>query len=131
MATHRLRSGRVALSAAFLGLAATSTGACAALPFSGDDEDVAYCTDINEIIVPDNECDDDDDGSHYVRYGKYPRGLKPGSKVPAGGSYFKANDLAARSRLSLGSTFSNGSTVKSGTVGTSGGGDTTNTSSGS
>jgi hypothetical protein len=125
MATHsRLRSSRVALSAAFLGLAATGTGGCSLPgPFSSgaSDDEVAYCTDANEVIVDDDNCDGRS-GNYYVRHGRsYPRGLRVGTKVPAGGLAFLAGDAAARSKFSLGSSFSNGSTIRSGTVGTSGG----------
>ncbi|WP_040392779.1 hypothetical protein [Catelliglobosispora koreensis] len=128
----RLRTGRVMLSAFFLGLAASGTSACSS---SGDDSDTPptfYCTDANEVIVDEDKCDNDRSGLYFLAFAPFfVKGLKPGTRLPSGGSRFAASDTAARASWGLPTTgrISNGTTVKSGVIGTSGSG--TGTTSGS
>jgi hypothetical protein len=126
MVGRRLTSKRVALSAAFLGLAANTLAACG----STDDDEQVYCVDQNDTVVDDDYCDD---GYHGVRpaglfflahSARYPRGLQPGAKLPAGGTKFAYNDTAARTAFGLPSTgrVENGHTVRTGSVGGGGSG---------
>jgi hypothetical protein len=128
MVARRLRSAQVVLSAAFLGLASGGVAACD----SQQEDETFYCVDENDTIVEEDNCDDT-----RVRTGgvgllplfflahssRYPKGLRPGTKVPAGGAKFAYNDAAARSQWGLPSTgrVANG-TVKVGSVGKGGGG---------
>jgi hypothetical protein len=129
MVARRLRSAQVVLSAAFLGLASGGVAACDSQP---DEDEVFYCVDENENIVDEDNCDDTRARSGGVGFlplfflahsSRYPKGLRPGTKVPAGGAKFAYNDAAARSQWGLPSTgrVANG-TVKTGSVGKGGSG---------
>ena len=128
MVARRLRSAQVVLSAAFLGLASGGVAACD----SQQDDEVFYCVDESDTIVDEDNCDDDRARSGGVgvlplfflaHSSRYPKGLRPGTKVPAGGARFAYNDAAARSQWGLPNTgrVANG-TVKTGSVGKGGGG---------
>jgi len=131
----RRNTARIVLGATFLGLAGGGVAACD----SADDDEVFYCVDETETIVDEDNCDDDGRRggagvlplfflAHSSRYAK---GLRPGTKLPAGGAKFAYNDAAARQQWGLPTTgrVSNG-TVKSGVVGKGGGGDGGSRSSG-
>ena len=128
MAVRRLRSAQVVLSAAFLGLASGGVAACDSQP---DEEETFYCVDENDVIIDEDYCDEDGrrTGVGIIPFAflahsaRYPKGLKPGAKVPAGGAKFAYNDAAARSQWGLPTTgrVANG-TVKTGSVGKGGGG---------
>jgi hypothetical protein len=129
MTARRRNTARVVLSAAFLGLAAGGTAACD----SADDDHTFYCVDQNDTIVDEDDCDDDGNGSggffFWAHSARYAKGLKPGAKLPGGGSKFAYNDAAQRAAWGLPATgrISNG-TVKSNVVGS--GGDGSSKSSG-
>lgn len=127
MVARRLRSAQVVLSAAFLGLASGGLAACD----SQQDDEVFYCVDENDVIIDEDYCDEDGRSgvagiipfAFLAHSSRYPKGLRPGAKVPAGGARFAYNDAAARSQWGLPSSgkVSNG-TVKTGSVGKGGGG---------
>ncbi|MEV0719301.1 hypothetical protein [Asanoa sp. NPDC050611] len=123
MTARRRNTARVVLGAAFLGLAAGGLAACD----SADDDHTFYCVDQNDTIVDEDDCDDDGDGRggffFWAHSPRYKKGLKPGAKLPGGGSKFAYNDAAQRTAWGLPATgrVSNG-TVKSSVVGKGGSG---------
>lgn len=130
MSSTRLRSQRIALSAAFLGLAGSMT-ACSSGPDESD-TNVFYCVDEGSTIVDEQNCDDSDKSSrHYLAYGALPIGMLIGAKLT---NYrrFRANDTAMRTSWGLPATgvVSNG-TTKTGIIGRSGSSVGSPTSSGS
>ena len=127
--SQRRRSRDVALVVVPL-LAAAVTG-CGG-------NDTAYCVDQNDNVVNEDDCDDDGNGRggffFWAHSPRYKKGLKPGAKLPSGGSKFAYNDAAQRSAWGLPATgrVSNG-TVKSNVVGSggdSGGGSSSKSSGG-
>lgn len=134
MSARRNRA-RIVLSATFLGLAGGGVAACD----SQGDEETFYCVDQNDTIVDEDNCDDTRAHggvgilplfflAHSARYAK---GLRPGTKLPPGGTKFAYNDAAARTAAGLPATgrVANG-TVTSGSVGKGGGGDSGSRTSG-
>ena len=99
MAARRNRA-RIVLSATFLGLAAGGVAACD----SPAEDETFYCVDENETIVDEDNCDDTRARSgvgvlplfFLAHSSRYPKGLRPGTKLPAGGAKFAYNDAAAR-----------------------------------
>jgi hypothetical protein len=125
MAARRNRA-RIVLSATFLGLAGGGVAACDS---SGEDE-TFYCVDETETIVDEDNCDDTRARSgvgvlplfFLAHSSRYAKGLRPGTKLPAGGAKFAYNDAAARRQWGLPASgrVSNG-TVKVSVVGKGGG----------
>jgi hypothetical protein len=123
---RRLTSRRVALSAAFLGLAAGGTAACDSAPETVEEEHRFYCATEGGTVVNEDNCDDDGDGRGgmffiYHAVG-YPAHIPAGQPVPAGGQRFAYNDTMARSQWGLPATgkIGNGTTTKVGVVGRGG-----------
>jgi hypothetical protein len=113
---------RISLTAAFLGLAAGGTAACDSSP----DEDLSYyCTNRDNVVVDESNCDDSSGGAgaggFFLWRGAGARGLAVGQKVPNGGERFSATDTAARRAAGLPETgrVTNG-TVRTGVVGKGG-----------
>lgn len=130
MADGRLRSGRVILGAAFLGMAASGAacGVSSPEPVSQpynpppppvyeapppvpvqveqppiDYDQVFYCATEDAVIVAEEYCDGEDFGAPYYLYHSraYPRGLRVGVKLPSGGEFFAHADSAARAAWGL------------------------------
>ena len=126
MAGGRHNSARVVLGAVFLGLAAGGTAACDS---QQEEDHTFYCVDQNDTIVDEDECDDRRGvgvgGLFFLAHSaRYAKGLRPGTKLPAGGQKFAYNDTAARTQWGLPANgpVTNG-TVKTGVVGRGGGSD--------
>jgi hypothetical protein len=136
MAARRNRA-RIVLSATFLGLAGGGVAACD----SQDNDEKFYCVDQNDTIVDEDNCDDTSTRSHggvgilplffLAHSARYATGLRPGTKLPPGGTKFAYNDAAARTAAGLPASgrVANG-TVKSGSVGKGGSGGSGSRSSG-
>lgn len=124
----RLRTRTLALSAAFVGLAAGGTAACDdGGPDTVEEEHRFYCTTETGRVVEEDHCDDDGDGYGHMFFIWHsttaPAGLRPGAMVPAGGQKFAYNDKAARTSWGLpasGRIGGNGVTTKVGVVGKGG-----------
>lgn len=122
-----MTSRRVALTTAFLTLAAGGTAACDDSS-DYDEDEVFYCADENGTVVDEDYCDDRRGGGggfflwHSVAFAS---GYAVGTKLPPGGSRFAYNDQKSRTAFGLPATgkVSNG-TVKTNVVG-KGGGSTT------
>jgi hypothetical protein len=121
-----MTSRRVALTTAFLTLAAGGTAACDSS--SETEDEVFYCATEDGTVVDEDLCDDDYDGPRTGPFflwhsAAFVTGYAVGTRLPAGGSKFAYNDRAARSKFGLPSTgkVANG-TVKSNVVGKGGGG---------
>jgi hypothetical protein len=130
---RRLTSRKVALTAAFLSLAAGGTAACDTYsddyesyettwtddsgPYTSDNsggfdeeeeeptDEVFYCADEEGEIVDAALCDDDEGTSSFFLWysPSYPRGLKPGTMLD-GGDYFPAGDRESRRAFKLPAT---------------------------
>ncbi|MEU7908272.1 hypothetical protein [Actinoplanes sp. NPDC049118] len=156
--TRRMTSRNVALTAAFLALAAGGAAACDSsaedewgiddtstytYDSSGDEDyvdeedaeedggEVFYCADADGDIVDEKLCADDGSAAYFLWHSPfYARGLRPGTAL-LGGERFRANDTAARRAFALPSAgkVSNGS-VKTNVVGRGSGGSGISGSSG-
>lgn len=125
-----MASRRVALTTAFLTLAAGGTAACDdASEFDEAQNEVFYCATEDGTVVDEDLCDDDDDrgglgigGAFFLWHSAaFASGYRPGTKLPPGGSRFAYNDRNARAAFGLPATgrVANG-TVKSNVVGKGG-----------
>jgi hypothetical protein len=73
---------------------------------TGEEDQVAYCTDENGNIVDDSFCDDGfhGPGLFFLYLGGFRPGLPIGTRLPAGGTRIDPRDATARSRAGLPST---------------------------
>ncbi|HEX8626561.1 MAG TPA: hypothetical protein VF755_00125 [Catenuloplanes sp.] len=121
-----MTSRRVALTTAFLTLAAGGTAACDDAS-DYDQDEVFYCADANGTVVDEDYCDDDGNrggvgGGFFLWHSvAFASGYAVGTKLPPGGSRFPYNDQRSRSAYGLPATgkVSNG-TVKTNVVGKGG-----------
>ena len=134
MNARRMTSRRVALTTAFLTLAAGGTAACDSSSEEEVQDETFYCATDDGTVVDEDNCDNDDDRVRPVGGGfflwhsvAYAAGYATGTKLPPGGSRFAYNDRAARQAYGLPATgpVANG-TVKTNVVGQ--GGDSTSRS---
>ncbi len=133
MNARRMTSRRVALTTAFLTLAAGGTAACDSSSEEEVQDETFYCATDDGTVVDEDNCDNDDDrvrpvGGFFLWHSvAYAAGYATGSKLPPGGSRFAYNDRAARQAYGLPATgpVANG-TVKTNVVGQ--GGDSTSRS---
>ena len=70
---------------------------------TGEEDQVAYCTDENGNIVDDSFCDDGfhGPGLFFLYLGGFRPGLPIGTRLPAGGTRIDPRDVTARSRAGL------------------------------
>lgn len=91
----RRRSSQVALSAAFVTLAAT-VAAC------GSEQESKYCGDETATVVPASECETNADGS-FIYIGNYGSTYGTGDKLPKSETNHKvrSTDSSGRGKLGL------------------------------
>jgi hypothetical protein len=98
---------RAALTTTVLTTAATGFMAGCGVG-SGDEEQVAYCTDEDGKIVDDEYCDDGYNGPgagfFFLYLGGFRSGLPVGTVLPSGGTRISPTDTVARQRAGLPST---------------------------
>lgn len=92
----RLRSRNVALSAAFIALAATTMAGCAS------DDERKYCGDEERNILSADRCDGDD-SSTFIYIGSYGHTYAVGDRLPSEGTTKKisSTDQAARQKVGI------------------------------
>ncbi|MCX4388693.1 hypothetical protein OG777_17370 [Micromonospora peucetia] len=63
----------------------------------------SYCADEQRRVLPESDCDGDDDHNRYIYIGRYGSGYRPGSRLPAtaGEQKIAAMDQAARIRAGI------------------------------
>lgn len=96
-------SGKAAIPVLVVGAALVAGPAI----YDSFDRNRTYCTDVNNVVVPDDRCDNTSSAhgygrGYYVHRGRYPSNVRVGSTLPPTGGATKADASSSSSRSKAG-----------------------------